>query len=226
MCHAARLIGMPRRTFNVAMQRLQELQLMDIDGETLFPLPIVMVAVGENGDLLEEPFLAPEQGRDRAETGQRQGKADSDFPEKSTVSAATRLTPVTPIPSPSETAPSEATGRSDRPSAVKFTSEEWERFHQLIGLIVDYSSGKRDDEGDVIDPHKTGAGIIAVSGGEGHFAGGEVGDDVYGCPYDWAELQKFAHAGLLIRRGDRYYISTLGWQAHDWVEQRQQKEAA
>jgi hypothetical protein len=103
--------------------------------------------------------------------------------------------------------------------------KEAERFHQLVCLIIDNSSGKRSDEsGEVIIPHKTGAGIIAVSGGPGYAAGNETGDEVYSYPYDWTELQKFARLGLLRRHGDRYYITDAGWRMSALFEQKSEAQ--
>jgi hypothetical protein len=171
---AARLLGMPRLTFNVAMQELEKLHLVHID-QVLLPLPIVNITVGDDGGLVEQPFAAPEQGNDRATTGREVGNVESDYPEKSMWSTPRLFspgTPVSPIPYPSDTAPSPAaTERTDQPSA-------------------------------------------------------EVGGETYEYPYYPVELKKFADVGLLIRRGQRYYISILGRQAYDWCEQQQQREAA
>ena len=215
---------MPRRTFNVAMQELEKLHLVHID-QVLLPLPIVNITVGDDGGLVEQPFAAPEQGNDRAATGREVGNVELDYPEKSMWSTPPLFspgTPVSPIPYPSDTAPSPAaTERTDQPSAVKqgkitFTGEEWERLRQLVALIHDNSSGDRN--------HKTVGGIIAISRGDN--PGGEVGGETYEYPYYPVELKKFADVGLLIRRGQRYYISILGWQAYDRCEQQQQREAA
>jgi hypothetical protein len=219
---AAAILGMPWTTFRRCVQSLQTRALLHVDAEIIIALPMVTLITDRNGGLIEEPL-----DHHWSMPGPEVVHGQSDFPEKSMGSPPTPVTPgtpVTPIPSPSDSAPSPAATERTDPLVAKeggkvmFTSEGRERFRQLVALIHDNSSGDRN--------HKTGAGIIAVSGGPGHFAGGEVGDEVYGYPYDWAELQKFAKAGLLIRRGDRYYISTLGWQAYNWIEQQSQKEAA
>lgn len=217
---AAAILGMSWTTFNRCVQRLQKLNLMHVDAQTLMPLPIVSV-VKRNGRLVEKPFAH------WPTTGPEVAHGHSNSPEKSVGSTPTPVTPETPIPSPSDSAPSPAANeRIGRPSAFKkdkvsFAWEEWERFHQLVGLIVDHSGGERN--------HKTVAGIMAVSGALPHrdYPGNEVGTEVYGYPYYPDELQKFAAAGLLIRKGQRYYISKLGWHGYNWFEQRQsQKEAA
>jgi hypothetical protein len=125
------------------------------------------------------------------------------------------------IQSPSDSAPSATrrghAGRKDDRKKVSFTRAEFERFDQLVGLIVDHSKG-----GD----HKTVAGILAVSGAlADDNPGGMVGADVFGCPYYPAEIQKFVRAGLLQRDGDRISVTDLGWRCVDWFEHREQEAA-
>lgn len=110
------------------------------------------------------------------------------------------------------TAPSAA--RNGRPNTIRFDRDEWEAFHQLVGLIIDSSKGGM---------HKTVGGIVTVSRGD------NPGGITHACDYIYeaADIQKFVRAGLLARDGQRISITELGDRAYDWIEQgNQQKEAA
>ena len=93
---AARLLGMPRRTFNVAMRELHELNLVHIDGQSLMPMPILSITVDADGKLRSKSLRMPLAGSNRATTGQEVGNVESDSRGKS---MASQPTPVTPLDS-------------------------------------------------------------------------------------------------------------------------------
>ena len=233
---AALRLGMPQRTFNLAMQDLQRLGLVRIDDQVLMPLPIITVEDDANldsesisdcyGDVTEQQV-----SNSRATTEQAWSNVESDYPEISTGSKATLLTPVTPetpvtpVPYPTDTALVAARhGQRQGPSAdlkagkvrMSFTRDDWDRFHQLCDLIVDHSSGDRS--------HKTVGGIISVSRGD--WAGNEVGADIYGYAYDGPEIQRFVDAGLFTRKGQQIHLNDTGRYFYDLYEQHQQRHAA
>jgi hypothetical protein len=250
---AACYLGMPQKTFNRAMQCLAKHRLMYIS-DILMPLPIVTVAERDGklveeplpngnpqatgGAFSPQPFENkctassnathlpehPEVSNARAKGEQEVSKGESDFPAKSTGSAPTPLTlvtPVTPVPYPADTDRVAAQrGRAIPPRGVKFADEGtlqlWQRLYEF--LTGDYA--KHDDSG---EPWHTMGGIVHVS--EIYpWTDQDLGDGIAA-----RDVQHFVRVGLLARDGKRITITEFGHAAaeHGYVDDEDlQQEAA
>jgi hypothetical protein len=92
---------------------------------------------------------------------------------------------------------------SDRVAAQRGSRVDLERFAALCDLITnDY--GKIDRDGYT---YQTMGGIVYISSGE------TVGGTPYDDCFDPSEISEWERAGLLIRKGQRIYISQLGCDA-------------